>query len=207
MVTVACVLRSGGIYNATWVERLKAGVDRNLTEPHNFVCLSDVPAPRTVPLKHGWEGWWSKMELFALHGPVLFFDLDTLIIGDLGDIVRAASGKRFVALRDFYRQGGALGSGMMYWENDLSSIYQHFRSDPDRYMNMFRGGDQFFIEFAAGHDVARWQDIVPGQVVSYKVHAQVQPPAGARVVCLHGMPKFGDMPKTSWARQLWEAAA
>ena len=30
MLTVACVLKSGGIYDASWVARLKAGVAKHL---------------------------------------------------------------------------------------------------------------------------------------------------------------------------------
>ena len=40
-MTAACVLRSGSIYTAMWVERLQRQVERHLG-PERFVCLSDV---------------------------------------------------------------------------------------------------------------------------------------------------------------------
>lgn len=91
-ITVACVLKSGGRYTPIWAQRLKAMVARNLTLPHRFICLSDadVPGIETIPLRHGWHRWWSKIELF---GPALqdceralYLDLDTLPVGSLDEV-------------------------------------------------------------------------------------------------------------------------
>ena len=84
-LTIACVLRSGGDFDAEYVERLRDGVAANLSLPHRFVCLSDIEVPcERVALRHGWPGWWSKLELFEqLKGRVLYFDLDTVIAGSL----------------------------------------------------------------------------------------------------------------------------
>jgi hypothetical protein len=189
VITVACVLKSGGIYDTSWVERLKEGVKKYLPLDHMFVCLSDVPTTAiTIPLKHNWPGWWSKIELFKLDGPVLYFDLDTIITGDLSDI--AVQQGEFTALRDFYREDG-LGSGMMAWNASMQKLYDLFLQNPTGIMDRYRGrGDQRFIEDNIVH-WARWQDKLPGQVVSYKVHVKENKmaPANARVVCFHGDPK------------------
>lgn len=216
MLTVACVLKSAGIYDASWVARLRDGVARHLREPHRFVCLSDVDVPcERIPLEHDWPGWWSKIEVLQLEGPVLYFDLDTAIVGDLADIAATAKREAFTILRDFYRLGAGLGSGVMAWnDSDVSAVafYDMFLISPDKWMQLLgRRGDQGFIEevaFLPG--LTRWQDAVPGQIVSYKVHCRslvLAPhiPAGARVVCLHGKPKFADMPPTDPVRQAWEA--
>ena len=56
-------------------------------------------------------------------------------------------------------------------------------------------GDQAFIEDAlTGSTQLRplfWQDLLPGQVVSYKNHIRGKEkfPARARVVCFHGKPR------------------
>src|SRR6478609_2567748 len=117
MLTVACVLKSGGIYDATWVERLRAGVKRHLPLEHRFVCLSDVDVPcERIPLEYNWPGWWSKLEAFRLPGPVIYFDLDTAIVGDLSEIVaRTDLWGGFTILEDFYRNKG-YGSGVMAWD-------------------------------------------------------------------------------------------
>lgn len=209
MVTVACVLKAGGIYTPEWVARLNAAVTRHLPIDYRFVCLSDVDVPcERIPLEHGWPGWWAKLELFRLPGPVLYLDLDTAIVGDLSDIAAQADHCEFTLLRDFYRGGDGLGSGLMGWNIDVSRIYDQFAVDPVGWQQRIRGGDQAFIEQAVNfRGVARWQDRLPGQVVSYKVHCRCGIPSNARVVCLHGAPKFGDMPADDAVRQAWERAA
>ncbi|MEI9804092.1 MAG: hypothetical protein WDN48_06010 [Pseudolabrys sp.] len=224
MLTVACVLKSGGIYDTTWVARLKAGVARHLPIDHRFVCLSDVDVPcERIALEHDWPGWWSKIELFKLPGPVLYFDLDTAIVGDLTDVAAAAVGHATIVLQDFYRLGNGIGSGVMAWSDlDLvRGLYDRFLADPDSWTKRIGGrGDQGFLEeagWALHYD--RWQMILRGQIVSYKVHCRggISPvngqvtgsgiPSNARVVCLHGRPKFADMPAADPVRHAWEFAA
>jgi hypothetical protein len=216
MLTVACVLKSGGIYDATWVERLRAGVKRYLPIEHLFVCLSDVDVPcERIALDHGWPGWWSKVEVFNLPGPILFFDLDTAIVGDLTDIANTVKrADKLIALRDFYRGGNGLGSGVLGWsaaDRFQIRLFDQFAVAPEFWMrHCSGGGDQEYLERAIVVDERRplrWQDVVPGQIVSYKVHCQGGIPAGARVVCLHGRPKFGDMAANDPVRLAWEAAA
>lgn len=206
MLTVACVLKSGGIYDATWVARLRDGVARHLPLDYSFVCLSDVDVPcERIPLEHDWPGWWSKIELFKLEGPVLYFDLDTAIVGDLSEIAGGARWPGMKTLRDFYRPDG-LGSGVMMWGSNVSAIYRRFAIQPDQHMKVLGGrGDQGFLESCT--DVLRIQDVLPDQIVSYKVHCRNGIPPDARVVCLHGKPKFGDMPTNDPVRQAWEIAA
>ena len=85
MTNVACVLRSGGPYDASYVARLRDGVERHLPSAR-FVCLSDVEVPcERIPLATSWPRNWAKIELFTpglWDGPVLFIDLDTDVVGD-----------------------------------------------------------------------------------------------------------------------------
>ncbi len=212
MLTVACVLKSGGIYSPLWVERLRAQVASNLPTAGRFVCLSDVEVScERIPLLHNWPGWWSKIELFKMiHGPVLF-------VGDLSDIANQCARGPLTVLRDFYRLENGVGSGVMGWNGNFSFIYDKFRAASDTWIDMFRGGDQRFIEATVDLDtVIRWQDVLPGQLASYKVHC-VRPnltvgsaatiPDGPRIICLHGQPKFADMPPTDEIRLRWEQAA
>ncbi len=192
MLTVACVLRSGGCYTAEYVEKLRAGVARHLTMDHRFVCLSDVPVPcERVALTHNWPGWWSKLELFKLAPPVLYFDLDTVIVDSLSDVARVAREHPLIVLRDFYREKG-FGSGMMAWATDQSATYEKFAAYPHGIMGRLGGrGDQGFLEETVARSAVRlWQEELPGHVVSYKVHVRDKEfPANARVVCFHGKPK------------------
>lgn len=212
MLTVACVLKSGGIYDATWVSRLRDGVARHLPLPHRFVCLSDVEVPcEREPLRFNWPGWWAKIELFRLEGPVLFFDLDTAIVGDLTAIAAHSMATQFVMLRDFYAPAHC-GSGVMCWNGAYPwFVFEKFSEFPEELMKLQRQrmGDQAFIEelVLQQNEISCWQDLLPGQIVSYKVHCRNGIPPNARVVCLHGQPKFGDMPANDPVRLAWERAA
>lgn len=195
--TIACVLRSGGDFTPEHVRLLKRGAFQHFNIPGcylNFICLTDMPvhdaSVRVIPLSCGWPGWWSKMELFRrdIEGDLLYFDLDTVILGDL---TRLASVNQLTLLRDFYRPKG-LGSGMMYLPaKERAEAWQAWIANPAQHMRM-RGGDQRFLETLWLERAARWQDLCPGEVLSYKAdvrkHGNVIP-AGARVLCFHGTPR------------------
>jgi len=167
-----------------------------------------VPCER-IPLEHDWPGWWAKCELFKLVGPVLYFDLDTAIVGDLSDIASYAfRSSQLTMLQDFYAADHC-GSGVMAWHGlNVRPLYLEMRDRADELMKKQRQrmGDQTYIEETIGRPfILRWQSAVPNQIVSYKVHCRNGIPPDARVVCLHGFPKFGDMPVNDPVRLAWES--
>lgn len=195
---IACVLKSGGAYRPEHVQRLSAQAAA-FAPGEPFVCLSDVPVDGVarVPLQHDWRGWWSKIELFRPDVfpdgmRVLYADLDTTFLGLLDTLL--ARPEAFVMLSDFYRPE-RLASGLMLWTaGQQSSLYRRFAADPEPIMAACGvHGDQRFLEGERLGDATRWQDILPGQVVSYKVHCKSGVPEGSRVVCFHGKPKPWDV--------------
>ena len=187
MIIVACVLKSGGDYDAEYVRRLKEGVDNNLSG-HRFVCLSDVDVPcERIPLRHSFAGWWAKLELFYLDGPVLFFDLDTVIVGDLTEI--AAYPHKFTAIDDFYRPR-RLQSNIMAWAD--ATPWRHlidvYRKDP-------RAAGRSHQKWIEPHvkPIQFFQDLFPGEFASYKATKNRK---GASVICYHGKPRPH---QTGWA--------
>lgn len=177
----ACVLRSGGDFNAAHVQWLAAQVP-------GIVCLSDVDVPgvETIRLRTDWPGWWAKMEMFgpSLDGDVLMIDLDT-VVRDL-----PALPDRTTVLRDFTRPD-LIGSGLMFvTAQDRARVWEAFNRDPAGAMascNRWpRWGDQgFLMDHLA--DAQRWQDIA--KVYSFKVHCRNGLPDDAQVVCFHGKPR------------------
>lgn len=160
-----------------------------------FECLSDVDVPgvTTIPLVCNWPGWWSKMELFApeMGGDFLFMDLDTVLVGPLDDILAR---NKLTVLTDFYRDGvnlkDGIGGGLIYLpERERAQIWGEFTVNPALSMRMNPRGDQHFFEHFWKQKADRWQKVLPGQVVSYKVHCQSGVPPEARVVCFHGKPR------------------
>ena len=56
------------------------------------------------------------------------------------------------------------------------------------------GGDSRFLESIVGPKTKRWQDMFPGQLVSYKKHVRGGPlPEEARLVSFHGKPDPEDV--------------
>lgn len=217
-LTVACVLKSGGIYNARWVERLRNGVRKHLEVPHRFVCLTDtVDAVEAagidaIPLTEDWPGWWSKLELFKpgnISGPVLYLDLDSIVVGSLKDIANYPHA--FTMAHDWNH--GCACSTAMAWNGDYSFIYEAFAADPqgtsekyDKHLRP-RVGDQAFIEdqlHAHGHPIPFFRDVIsPQSIASYKSdNCTIAPPRSAAVVAFHGRPKPHTI-ASGWVAKLW----
>lgn len=174
-----CVLKRGGIYNATHVERLRSMV------PYPVICLTDDPAVRqpTVPLTNGWPGWWSKLELFKLSGRFVFFDLDVTI--QRLDWLDSLDKSQFYAMADAWQPGGCLiNSSVMVWNGPRLDLIADFRLEFSHHI----GGDQDWIY---RHLNGQFSLIMPPDVASYKKHGAL-PEAG--VVVYHGKPKPWDLP-------------
>ena len=204
MISVYCVLRSGGEYKAEHVVRLQAQVMKHLPGA-DFRCLCDIEVGgvKTIPLAYDWPGWWSKMELFRpeISGDILFMDLDTSIVGDLADI---ASIGRLALMRDIYRPEGLQSSIMYLPEAERVPIWTEWADRPKHWMDLYRqGGDQAFLERFWLDHADRWQDVLPGQIVSWKSHVRKAHyddesgdssiPTNARVVIFHGKPRPWDI--------------
>ena len=215
-LTVACVLRSGGRYDAEWVARLQRGVARHLSLSHRFVCLSDVDVPcERIPLTEDWPGWWSKISLFRpglLTGRTLYLDLDSVIVGSLDAI--AAHRHRFTGTHEYYRPH-LFCSTAMAWEGDWSMIWDAFRRDPDALAARYdrrsdhRIGDQAFIEDVLAANGARFdtfRDLFGERsIASWKVHCRDKGLTGEEaVVAFHGGRKQDDfVRRVDWIRENW----
>lgn len=208
MITVACVLKLGGAYDRSWVRALKRGLNEHLTD-FEFVCLTDdmsVEPYWRIPLKHGWKGWWSKIEcfrpgIFERGTRVLYIDLDSLPVGDLSDL--AGYRGRFAMLNDFLQGRRLAASGVMAWEaGEADAIYERFvregaRTRPGR-------SDPFYSR--AMPQIERLQEHYPDQLCSFKKHARNGIPDGSRLVCFHGQPRPND-PRAGWGYDLWRSRA
>lgn len=213
-LTVACVLRYGGIYDWQWVMKLKRGVARNISSPHSFVCLTDMDVPcETRPLRNPeWKGWWSKINLFSefTEGRTLYFDLDTVVVGSLDAI--AGYEHRFTMAHEYYRPQ-MMCSTAMAWDGDYSFIARDFAANHARLSRKYdhdmrpRIGDQAYIEdqlTSAGLRADTFRDLFGEKsVASYKVHrCEGAPPLEAAVVAFHGRPKPNELSR-GWVPQAW----
>ncbi len=202
-LTVACVLRRGGQYwgsregpfFAKYVRILRDAVAANLRLPHRFVCLSDVAVPcERIDLRQFWPGAWAKIELFRpglFDGPVLYLDLDTVVLGALDELARVALDGEFAAVR--HRQGG-LDAAVMAWRVDCSFIHRRHAWLPEYFRYRHRAvGHRGFIEASLAHADVAWRaidDALPGAVIDYAdLGAGGVIPAPARLCVFHGRPR------------------
>jgi hypothetical protein len=207
-----------------YVERLMASIQENISMRCNLVCLTDckpkaenhwvIERMHDGPsryfffneLEHDWPGWWSKIELFRLPPPVLYFDLDTVIMGDITPLAKWVMDdcNGMMMLRGFYKSDQC--SGIMGWRRDLYEIYNRFK---DRFApnanfqsnrlgvsmtvnNRKYRGDQDWLRVvlpSVNVPVVLAQDVFSG-VYSYKVNIQGKvTPDDARIICFHGKPR------------------
>jgi hypothetical protein len=158
---------------------------------HEVIVLSNVAVPgiRTIPLKYDWPGWWSKLELFRpdIEGDLLYFDLDTVVRGNLDDILAV---DRLTICRDFFKPHGVQSCMMFLPAAERADVWRHWRPELIQEYKRKGVGDQAFLESLWLGKAQRWQDVVPGQVVSYKAHCKNKGvPEDARVICYHGRPR------------------
>jgi hypothetical protein len=216
MLQVICV-RQGEKYGIEYVRRLHAMVARNLTAgmEGTFTCFTDRPNDDYGPhiqvreLPNDLQGWWCKLWLFSpglfpAGDRILYFDLDTVIVGDLDRI--AAYDGQFAILKDFYRKSPQENprwqSSVMAWSAGTCHVIWElwdFQGRPEPL-----GGDQEFIERCRNH-IPRydyWQDLFPGLFCSFKVHCKPFPPEGTSVVVFHGEPRPHNC-GVSWVDAMW----
>lgn len=165
MINIVCVLRRGGKvgYSAEWVEKLQNSIARNVTRPYRFICLSDTAVPcERIHLNETGQTWWAKMQLFKkdnLSGPTLFLDLDTVIFGNLDEMIDILLQQtEFVMWRD--DSINISSSAIMYWNGDYSFLYDEYESKPSYYDELYsvesqgpdkKVGDQALISSLVPH--------------------------------------------------------
>ena len=231
-LTVACVYRTGGkLYSPRYVEILQAMVRRHLTVPYTFVCLSDdpnVPCTR-IPLLMGWPGFFSKIELFRpglFAGPVLYFDLDTVIHGPVDALAELAYTVPFGCVSD--PLGGHFNSSVLMFNIDCSFVFRRFQKTGffDRRIRRHAYwqlkhlglehlvsvgssyGDQGFTEMClkeAGIQVTHVDQVLPGTftILNQSASSEREPPGS--VCMLMGRPKPHEIP-TGWVPMRWREA-
>ena len=170
MLNVVCVLRQGGKvgYDASWVDKLKSAVNRHLTIPHRFICLSDCEVNcERIPLVDTGTGFWSKLELFRpglFTSPVLYIDLDTVICKNIDEIVDRCRNERFVMWLE--KDKNIHSSALMYWDGDYSYLWNFYKTQPLEYWKELFAhppmyGDQALISENVDHKT--FFDICPAE--------------------------------------------
>lgn len=181
-----------------YVAKLIDGVRRNMPKDIVLSCVCITDDAKTLPpgvlakdVTFGPPSWWQKLLLFkpGMFAPgtrVLYFDLDTIILGDLRDFAEYRGD--FACIKDPF-QNHAFSSALMAWE---AGKYDHVWTMWDqagRPQFDPRGDQQWIGQMVPEKD--EWQTILPGQLVSFKKDCWLQGfiPKEARVLFFHGNPR------------------
>jgi len=182
VIDCACVIH-GSAYSWQYVERLYAMIQRNLTYEFNLHVYTE--ADRPVPdhmIKHAlteWpkvrlgRAWWYKMQLFnpAHHaGPLLYFDLDTVIVDNIDWIVNTPI-TYFNTVRDFKYlwnpTNAGINSSVMWWDTRrYSYVWEKFCNDSLGEIQLKYRGDQDFISEIIAQNQRRY--FAPERVKSWR---------------------------------------
>jgi len=192
-ITVLTVYKRDAPFTDEYVTRLQRGVSEHLSVPYRFVCLTETPVEGVECLKPNshFPGWWGKTEIFRPDlpfGRVLYIDLSSIIRGSLDEMV-AQDG--VVITKDFYH-GTPSQSILLYDVGDFEKTWEAFAERPFYWIDgsaaklPYDFGDQVLMNHTPVPEMRYWQDILPGQVTSFKVNG-VTP--DARIIKFHGRPK------------------
>lgn len=191
-VNVVC-LKWGTRYPAFYVNRLYAGVRRNMRRPFRFVCFTNepeglvdgvevqpVPPPPEGLGDHKWPTVYTKLALFkggcgGLEGPTLFLDIDQIIVGDMDRFFDYRPGEFCIIhnwiefrKRIFRRRPDIGNSSCFRFEaGGMNRVWEAFRDNLGKaYDKRLFATEQAFMTHAVGLDRVNWW---PGDwVVSFK---------------------------------------
>ena len=180
-VNVLC-LKWGAYYGPEYVNRLYAGVKRNLRRPFRFVCVTDnpkglvdgvdaVPFPPPPP---GWDGPWPdifvKLCVFqdgfaGLKGATLFLDIDQVVTGSLDRFFDYRPGG-FCIIRNWierrkrlFRRLPKIGNSscFRFEAGSMNYVYEKFLAEKDKALDrrLFRT-EQAFMTYAVGLRNVNW---------------------------------------------------
>lgn len=184
----------GDKYTDYHVQRLKRTVAENLSEPHQFLCVTSrvIPGVTCVAPPVDWPGWWGKLAIPPMGSTRnIWLDLDVVITGSLDFLLPFTTGPLATPWNWAQSGHGGCQSSVMAWGGKVDTL-QGFNPDwaiwpPDNTKQFW--GDQEYITHLRDTgklDVVR----IPEQYVkSYKYHCRNGAPEDCRVVVFHGDPK------------------
>lgn len=218
MNTVLC-MKWGPKYGPDYVNVLGAMVRRHLAPPFRFVCLTEdasgiddeiecrpLPAIELGGAKphHGWR----KISVFSpelhdLDGPILFLDLDLVIVDRLEPFFEIDG--RFRIIENWPQRGSGIGNSSVFRFNagDHLSVFEEFCHNAARIVSTHPNSQTWLSR--AIPDKTYWPD---AWCRSFKRHCLARAPLrwvtpprcpeGARIVVFHGDPKPPDAARGVW---------
>lgn len=220
-------LKWGTRYGAEYVNKLFAGVSRNLTPPFRFICFTDDTAGLAEGIEafpipeidlnppHLYNGW-RKLCLFQKNLPIeglsLFLDLDIIITGNLDDFFRFEPDKipiirdPVTLRRKLFPKGPPVGNSSVFRfvANESSFVYEQLLREKEWALSHFRP-PQSYLTHCIRPRMTFWPE---HWVVSFKVHCLprwpanlwkvAQLPGNAKIIIFHGRPNPDEARDGKW---------
>jgi hypothetical protein len=218
MATVLC-MKWGSRYGSDYVNRLYSMVRRNLTLSHRFICLTDDAQDirpevecRALPeltLAPEWErSPWRKLSCFApelrdLEGPVLFLDLDVVIIDNIDCFFEHPGA--FCIIENWTQRGRGIGNSSVYRyrAGAHGEVFVRFRGQAAQVVHSYPNSQTFLSRSVPELTFwpASWcrsfkHDCLPGRLLRRLRPAAI--PEGAKIIVFHGQPKPPDAMRGVW---------
>lgn len=169
------------MYTEEWVEKLYRGFRRNLTQPFRFVCYSEKDRAYSEPIIQQRidamrPDYGHCIQPYEMNVPMILVGLDTIVTGNIDHLADyCLNGGKFALPRDPYHPKQAC-NGVALVPAGMDRIAKDWAGQND--MVHVRSYPHAIID-----------DILPGQVVSYKGHVKQRGLGDARIVYFHGEEK------------------
>lgn len=219
-----CCFKWGTKYPAIYVERLYEMVKRHLSVPFQFHCFTDDAAfPNGIAMPEekiyihplidtDFKGAWHQATIFkpdiGLEGPILYLDLDIVIVDSIDDLVLQWVPRKgeFIINKDWNLAGIYNGSAFMFEAGAWPDAWDALQQIKDNVKNQELGAQRFITDFFRDK-ASFWPE---GWIVSYKKHAVGGYPEGSKIVVFHGEPKphqamwgWRNAPPEPWIIEHW----
>lgn len=158
-MNIYTVLKKNPGWREEYVENLYKSLRKNITTNFNFYCITDakningVDTIKLISLPDNCFGYWNKLQIFkeSINRPSLFFDLDTIVKGNLDSFLNDIQHEKFLMVRSPFRRPHH-SSCIMFWNGDYSFLWNNYLNNfkiyNEKYApkpNFQNYGDQAYI--------------------------------------------------------------
>ncbi len=201
MIKVVCVLKSCEDYSWDYANKLYENVRRNSLYEFEFIILTNLEKfdvahnIKILPLTTGLETYWAKLEIFKIKGQVVYFDLDTIIVNRIDELLKAiefsSDAKKHFWMMEAISDKRKFASGIMAWHGDFSFILYQL---PTNYIEKYDKWEQDYIVDRLEKNniyIHSINDYI--NLASYKRDCKNKVYPMVDVICFHGKPRPRDI--------------
>lgn len=232
---VICIKWGTACYHAKDVNNLCSMIKRNTSYEIDFYCFTEhpeglredvivKPLPTFENVKKGEEEYALKYayrkeaalcddHLGGLTGQrVFFFDLDSLIVGNLDEFFDYPKGDRFYIINDWHTRGNHVGQASCYsWVvGTLGFVKKYFEDHPKEVVDRFYTASQEYLSSKVIEKYGPlnfWPDnwfksfrfhCLPFPLFRYFLTPKIPNVPGLKMIAFHGLPGLEDAIKGIW---------